>query len=321
MPEVRNVLILGGTGRLGRTLASELEGLGASVAAPSHAEVHAERLEEVLAAGSGFPAGRPDVLVCAAAWTDVAGAERHRKAARTGNVLVPAVAARAAVHWGVPLLHWSTDYVFSGGGGRLLRSGGRTKPQGTYGRTKLEGERAACRAVLGSAARLLVVRAGWLFSETRAEGFPARVLEQALLGRLKRMRTNQYGRPTSYEALAAWSARMLLAGTLEDIAPGEARTLHFAPAGPVVSRFVLTRRVLTRAAGSPLLAGEARERLERTLESLTGLRTHVRSQPENCRLAGEQADFFGTASPPAWPPAVDRCVDVFLRRRCGGAQA
>lgn len=317
---LKKVLILGGAGRLGRTLAQTLMQSGVAVYAPAHREVHAERVEEILEYAARALGGAPEAVVCAAAWTDVAGAKRHKNAAYVGNVFAPRGAARAAAYWGVPLVHYSTDYVFSGGGQRVLHSSDRTLPQGVYGRTKLAGERAAREVIRGSAARLLIVRAGWLYSERRNEGFPLRVLALALQGRLRAMRVNQYGRPTSYEALAQWSAEMLVGNAMTAIQPGATKVLHFAPEGDFVSRYALTRFVLESAAESPLLpAGAERNNLEKVLQELKGLRTHVRSQPENCRLASEQQAFFAGSPGSSWEVALARTVERFLEER--GAKA
>ncbi|WP_443744206.1 SDR family oxidoreductase [Sutterella sp.] len=316
-----DVLILGGGGRLGRVLAAMLREAGAGrVEAPGRGEVDAADPAALAAAGARFEAGRPDWVVCAAAWSDVAGAERNLRAARRGNVEAPACAARAAARWGAAFLHYSTDYVFSGGGRRVLHSGDRAEPQGAYGRTKREGERAVMREARRAGSRALVVRAGWLFSEATGEGFPARVLEQALAGRGIRMRTNQYGRPTSYEALARWSAAMILGDGAQRLLPGAPQVLHFAPEGPFTSRFALARRVLARAAQTA--PAGARAGLLEALRTMTGMRIHAPSQPENCRLACEQVAFSAASACSSWEKSVDNSVDNFLRRRfaIGGSQ-
>lgn len=312
----KKILILGGGGRLGRTLTQTLSQAGVEVYAPDHHEVHAECMEEILAFCTSVIGGAPDGIICAAAWTDVAGAKRHLREAYVGNVLAPQGAARAAAYWHLPLIHYSTDYVFSGGGRRALHAGDRTLPQGIYGRTKLAGERIAQKIICKRSAQLLIVRAGWLYSECRSEGFPLRVLDLALKGRLRQMRVNQYGRPTSYEALAKWTTEMLVGNGMEAIPAGRTKVLHFAPKGAFVSRYALTRYVLERALESSALpTGRERGNLEKILHELQGLRTHVRSQPENCRLASEQQAFFSGTACEHWGTAVTRAVERFLQTR------
>lgn len=309
-----SVLILGGEGRLGRTLAAQLRRSGVGMLeAPGRREVDAADPAALAAVAARFPGGRPDWVVCAAAWSDVAGAERRFREAWRGNVEAPACAARAAARWGAAFLHYSTDYVFSGGGRRVLHSADRAEPQGAYGRTKRAGERAVMHEARRTGSRALVVRAGWLFSEATGEGFPARVLEQALAGRSIRMRSNQYGRPASYEALADWTAAMILSGGADALSPGAPRIVHFAPAGPFTSRFALARRILGRAAETAPQA--ERPVLLEACRTMTGLRIHAPSQPENCRLACEQVAFSAASPCSSWEKSVDNSVDNFLRRR------
>ena len=220
------ILILGGAGRLGRVLDETLRQLGGrNVIAASRAEADAADPASILNLSSRFPGGRPDWVVCAAAWSDVARAEVDRKGAFRGNALAPRGAALAAAHWGVPLLHYSSDYVFSGGGRRLLHSDQRPKPQGAYGRTKLDGEREVLGIARKASGKTLIVRAGWLYSEATGEGFPRKVLERALSGKPVAMRTNQFGLPSSYEALAFWSASMMMGGGENALIRGKPKVL------------------------------------------------------------------------------------------------
>lgn len=311
------ILILGGAGRLGRVLEKTLRQLGGrNVVAASRAEADAADPASVLSLSSRFPGGRPDWVVCAAAWSDVARAEVDRKGAFRGNALAPRGAALAAAHWGAPLLHYSSDYVFSGGGRRLLHSDRRPKPQGAYGRTKLEGEREVLRIIRKSRGKALIVRAGWLYSEATGEGFPQKVLERALSGKPIVMRTNQYGMPSSYEALAFWSASMMMGGGARALISGEPRILHFAPQGRPVSRHALAKRILSRAAEFSVREGSGREVLFRNaLVGMKGFRTHQKSQPENCRLSCEQLAFFNASCCYSWQESVDKSVDNFLLPR------
>ena len=108
----------------------------------------------------------PDAVVNCAAWTDVDGAEGSREKAHAVNADGAGNLARAAAAVGVPLVHVSTDYVFSGqaprdgaGGPRAYLESDPTGPRSVYGETKLEGE----LQVLGASARHTVVRSSWLF--------------------------------------------------------------------------------------------------------------------------------------------------------------
>lgn len=98
---------------------------------------------------------RPDLVLHTAAWTDVDGAEAHPQAAAAVNV--GGVAHAAAL--GVPLVVYSTDYVFDGEKGEPYVESDGPRPRSAYGRTKLHGEAAA-------GDRAWIVRTSWLFGPT-----------------------------------------------------------------------------------------------------------------------------------------------------------
>jgi dTDP-4-dehydrorhamnose reductase len=142
----RRTLITGAGGQLGRALA----------------EVFAA--DDLLALGReewdvrfDAPAlpWRPDLVLHAAAWTDVDGAEDDPQGAAAVNVAGTAHAAALDA----PLVAYSSDYVFDGTKGAPYVESDAPSPRSAYGRTKLHGEAAA-------GGRAWVVRSAWLFGET-----------------------------------------------------------------------------------------------------------------------------------------------------------
>lgn len=103
----------------------------------------------------------PDVIVNAAAYTNVDGAEKERNLAFAVNADGPGFLAEAAECIGARFVQVSTDYVFDGRNHRPWRPDDPTSPINVYGESKLEGERRV-RAVLGNDA--LVLRTAWLYS-------------------------------------------------------------------------------------------------------------------------------------------------------------
>jgi dTDP-4-dehydrorhamnose reductase len=97
----------------------------------------------------------PGLVLHAAAWTDVDGAEDDPQGAAAVNVGGTANAAAL----GVPLVAYSTDYVFDGRKGEPYVESDGPNPLGAYGRTKLHGEGAAGE-------QAWVVRSSWLFGPT-----------------------------------------------------------------------------------------------------------------------------------------------------------
>lgn len=142
----RRVIVTGAGGQLGRALVS-------AFAADDVVALGRADWDVTQPAPPGL--GRPDLVLHAAAWTDVDGAEAAPAAARSVNV--GGVEQAAAL--GAPLVAFSTDYVFDGSKGAPYVESDVPSPRSVYGRTKLEGEAAA-----GPDA--WVVRSSWLFGPT-----------------------------------------------------------------------------------------------------------------------------------------------------------
>ena len=83
---------------------------------------------------------RPDIIINAAAYTNVDKAESEPELARAINATGPGVLAEEANKIGAVLVHYSTDYVFDGTKGSPYVETDTTNPLNMYGQTKLEGE-------------------------------------------------------------------------------------------------------------------------------------------------------------------------------------
>ena len=97
---------------------------------------------------------RPDLVLHAAAWTDVDGAEADLEGARAVNVL----GTRRVAALGAPVLYYSSDYVFDGRKSSPYVESDEPGPRSAYGLTKLEGEREVSDG--------WIVRSSWLFGAT-----------------------------------------------------------------------------------------------------------------------------------------------------------
>lgn len=155
----------------------------------------------VAAALRACAGGPPEVLVNAAAFTQVDRCEREPALAERVNALAPAALAGVCRELGVRLVHLSTDYVFDGESAAAYRETDPPAPRSVYGRTKLAGE----KAVLAAAPDALVVRTSWVYG--RGRNFVAAVLGQAERVRAGegalRVVDDQRGRPTYAADLAS----------------------------------------------------------------------------------------------------------------------
>lgn len=136
MTRARPILLTGVGGRLG----TELRGLLPDVIAPSHAECDVTDPEAVRSAVERY---RPAVVVHAAAYTDVAGAESRRDLCWRTNVEGTRHVAMAAANAGAALVHMSTDYVFEGTRGGYRENDTPGPPRNYYSLTKLVAEQIA----------------------------------------------------------------------------------------------------------------------------------------------------------------------------------
>jgi dTDP-4-dehydrorhamnose reductase len=147
-------------------------------------------------------------VVNCAAYTNVDAAEVDQAAALRANGTAPGVVAAACARARIPLIHFSTDYVFAGDAHAPYAVDAPLQPLGAYGRSKAAGE----IAIRQSGAESLIVRTSWLYAPW-GNNF---VRTMARLTRDKpelKVVDDQRGRPTSAQHLAAATVALLDRGT------------------------------------------------------------------------------------------------------------
>jgi len=222
------LLVPGGTGQLGRELAG-LAPEGALVRVPSRAELNLTQAGAVIEAVTSLAEAAKDadlrpVVINAAAYTAVDAAETDENAAFAVNADGPRVLAAACSARGVPLLHISTDYVFSGSAGQPYEVDDPVGPRTVYGLTKLAGE----DAVLGSGASSWVIRTAWVYGAHGAN-FVKTMIRMAGERDTLSVVDDQRGSPTWTADLAA--GLLELAGRAATGKGPSQRVLHCTGAG------------------------------------------------------------------------------------------
>ena len=225
-------LVTGAGGQLGRALVEEFEPDG--VVGLTRAEWDVE-----LPPPPGLEA---DVVLHAAAWTDVDGAEDDPQGAAAANV--GGTANVAAL--GVPLVTWSSDYVFDGEKREPYVESDGPNPRSAYGRTKLHAEAAAGE-------RAWIVRTSWLFGAT-GHNFVRTMLRLGAEREEVAVVDDQRGSPTYVGHLAASTREVmeLPFGVYHVAAAGEATWADFAEA--IFAEAGLStrvRRIATSQLGRP----------------------------------------------------------------------
>ena len=188
------IVVFGGNGQLGR----ELFRAAAERKTPLQALARAEAdIVDAAAVTASLKRWHPDLVVNAAAYTNVDGAESYEAEARQANEIGPAVLAAACAKANIALIHISTDYVFDGSKDGAYRESEPIHPISAYGRSKAAGEDAVRRTL----ERHVILRTAWLYSAF-GRNFLKTILQLAQTRDELRIVADQHGSPTSARELA-----------------------------------------------------------------------------------------------------------------------
>ncbi|MBR0829889.1 dTDP-4-dehydrorhamnose reductase [Bradyrhizobium manausense] len=246
---------------------------------------------------------RPDLIINPAAFTSVERAEDEPELALVVNAEAPRAMARWAARHDVPLVHFSTDYVFDGSGETPWREDDACNPLSTYGRSKWEGE----RAVQASGASHLIIRTSWVYAAA-GNDFLRTIIRQAKEQDELRVVADQFGAPTS----AASIGRSVSAIIAQHPSPRQL-SASFARAGDVVhlansgstSRHGFASAIVEglRARGQAIKA--RRVRATTTSEYPSRVRRPANSRLDLTRLR----EVFGVVTP-SWQEALASELDL-----------
>lgn len=164
------------------------------------------------------------LVINSAAYTAVDRAENDPAEAWWINAVAPAVLGWACAQNDVPVIHVSTDYVFSGSNAAPWVEADPVGPLGVYGASKLGGE----VAIRASRARYQIIRTAWVVS-AHGRNFVKTMLRLASEKESIGVVDNQVGSPTSATDLA--QAILAVAQDMLETPSWESGTLHFANSG------------------------------------------------------------------------------------------
>ncbi|SFP28789.1 dTDP-4-dehydrorhamnose reductase [Pseudomonas sp. NFPP28] len=181
------ILICGQHGQVSRELQQRLQGLGELIVL-GRDQLDLANAEQIR---QQVRAHRPSLIINAAAHTAVDQAESEPDAAFAINAIAPGILAEEAKALGIPLIHYSTDYVFDGSKPAPYTEADTPNPLGVYGQSKLAGE----QAIAAVGGQYLVLRTSWVYSN---HGKNFLLTMQRLLQEKPQMRivADQIGAPT-----------------------------------------------------------------------------------------------------------------------------
>lgn len=291
------ILLFGAEGQVGWELQRSLSVLG-TVVPLARAQVD---LADSEAVRTTIRKVQPRAIVNAAAYTAVDKAETEREAAFAINAHAPTVMAAEAAAAGIPLIHFSSDYVYDGRkNGRYVESDA-TNPQSEYARSKLAGD----MAVLAAEAQTVVLRTSWVYA-ARGSNFLRTILKLAGERASLPVVGDQVGAPTSAELLADVTAQILpqlyrdksLRGLFHCAAAGETSWHGYA--------VFLVRRA--RALGAALTLSP-----ERIDAITTAQYPRPAARPANSRLDCALLETTFGLRMPDWQLHVERTLTELLK--------
>ncbi|MDQ2084640.1 dTDP-4-dehydrorhamnose reductase [Xanthobacteraceae bacterium Astr-EGSB] len=194
------ILVTGANGQVGGALIAPLGAFG-TVLPTTRSELD---LADVAAIAQSLDRLAPELIVNSGAYTAVDRAEDEKERAFSVNADAPAAMARWAAARHVPLIHFSTDYVFDGSGETPWREDSAPNPLSIYGASKLAGE----NGVRAAGGAHLIVRTSWVYA-AKGTNFLRTI---ALLARKRtelRIVADQIGAPTTARVVADTVAGIL----------------------------------------------------------------------------------------------------------------
>ena len=294
------ILLLGKNGQVGWELQRSLAPLGELIALDRHSTDHCGDLGNLAGLAETVRTVQPSVIVNAAAYTAVDKAESEPEMARTINALAPEVLAREAAQLGAWLVHYSTDYVFGGGGDQPWHEDDPTFPLNVYGQTKLLGE----QLIAAICPRHLIFRTSWVYA-ARGGNFAKTMLRLAQEREQLTVINDQFGAPTGADLIAdvtAHAVRQVFQPGAE--AQALAGTFHLVASG-CTTWFDYARHVIAQAQKiQPALKIRAAE----VKPVPTSAFPTPAKRPHNSRLDTRKLQTTFGLTLPDWQLGVDRML-------------
>ncbi len=194
------MLVTGANGQLGRELVEILPGRGHEVVAFSRSDLD---VADPTTVEQAVEHHSPELVVNAAAYTNVDGSETEPRTAHAVNALGPRNLAQSCERRGCELLHVSTNYVFDGESERPYEPFDLPKPISAYGRTKLAGE----EYVKHLSSRWYLVRTAGVYGEGR--NFVRTMLQVAKERDVLKVKDDEFVSPTYARDLAQGIAEVI----------------------------------------------------------------------------------------------------------------
>ncbi|MFH0892805.1 MAG: dTDP-4-dehydrorhamnose reductase [Bacteroidota bacterium] len=232
---MNNILITGANGQLGR----ELRDRSSEYKEFNYIFTDIEELDitNTKSVSDFFAKNSIDVVINCAAYTNVDKAEDEPNTAMLLNANAPAYLAKTCEIHHARMIHISTDYVFDGKVNKPYTEEDATDPQGTYAKTKREGE----LSVLNNTSNGLVIRTSWLYSPYN-NNFMKTILRISREKNEIKVVNDQVGAPT-YAGHLADALLHRIVPRIQRTSPSKTSIYHFCNEG-FCSWFVFAKEIV-----------------------------------------------------------------------------
>jgi dTDP-4-dehydrorhamnose reductase len=195
------IFLTGSTGQVGYRLKKELKIFG-KIFSPNRKEFDLTNFKSIRKIIRSL---KPNLIVNAAAYTKVDLAEVNFALASKINAEAPKILAEEALKLNIPLIHFSTDYVFDGTLKRSYKEDDAPNPINNYGKSKLAGE----YAIKKKYNHFIIIRTSWVYDTNRGKNFYQTILKLFKEKKEIQVVNDQYGCPTSTQFLAKKITKIL----------------------------------------------------------------------------------------------------------------
>ncbi len=290
------ILLTGSTGQVGSELIRALAPLG-EVVIPDRKQCDLSRPELLR---DLVDAVKPSVIVNAAAYTAVDQAEKEVALAYSVNATAPGQLAKAAKRHGALLVHYSTDYVFSGDQSEPYTEEDQPAPCSVYGHSKLSGE----YSIRYSEADHLIFRTSWVYA-AQGKNFLKTILRLAGEREELRIVADQIGAPTWARTIADATVKALQQELVLRQSGGFVSGIYNLTSSGATSWHGFASAIIAAAR-------ELHPALELKCKTVTPITTEQyplpAARPANSRLAGiKLAQRYGIQMP-SWENAMRACM-------------
>lgn len=292
------ILLTGATGQVGGALQRPLAAIG-ELATVDRRALDLSNPETIAAALDRL---RPHLIVNPAAYTAVDLAEDEPDLAFRINSESPGVMARWAAGHDVPLVHFSTDYLFDGSGNVPWLEDSQPAPLSVYGASKLAGE----EAIRDAGGRHLIVRTSWVYA---AEGrnFLCTIARLARERQELRIVSDQFGAPTSAQIIADVVTSILQRELAGDLFRDSRGPINVTASGVTSWHGFATA----------IVAGLRRRGADLAVKDITPIQAAdyptKAIRPVNSRLDNRRLGRLFNIEAPSWQQALDVELDALMQ--------